>query len=193
MSMRTRTGAGLLTGLLLLLAVPAAAQYEDEHMHEDDCTFCRPYLFVEGAGIHRSDEALPDRASDNEAILVRGKLEVGTPTRHLGLFAHMEVIPSDGPSPNLTYGLQVWALPRFSDFNLTGGIGLTHRRNGIGDDPPGAYELRGWAHVGAEYQTPVHEIGLYAQAGTPLSGEAGPEFQLGLRHPVAPWKFHGIP
>lgn len=193
MNARTFSGAGLLALLLLLLAAPAAAQYEDRHMDGSDCTFCRPYLFFEGATLFRGDEALPDRSADDVAALVRGKLEIGTPARHLGLFAHMDVVPADGPSPNLTYGLQVWALPRFSDFNLTGGIGLTHRRNGIGDDPPTAYELRGWAHVGAEYQTPIHEFGLYAQLGGPLSGEAGAELQVGLRHPVAPWKFHGIP
>lgn len=183
---------------LALGSAPAAAQDGNTHAHQpmdlsEDCTFCRPWLYVEGAAVNRQDEALPSADADEWAPLVRALLEVDTPTRHLGLFAAAEFITSDDPLPRVKYGAQLWALPRFSDFNITGRIGLAHLPNGIGETAPGRYVTRGWGDVGVEYQTPLHEIALYSQVGAAFTGESGVEFQLGVRHPLAPWKFHGIP
>lgn len=188
------TGAAI--GLALALA-PAALRAQQPMGEEDpeprgnyaahqphdlqhDCTFCRPWLYVEGAALLRPVEGDADDETD---VAVRAKLEIGTPSPHLGLFTHLQIVPDDGPSPSLRYGLQLWTLPRFSDFNLTGGIGLVHD----------ADVVRGWGHVALEYQTPLHEIALYAQAGTRFAGDDPEEFQIGIRHPIAPWKFHGIP
>lgn len=176
----------------LLWATPALAQRHDmQHGNAPSgCTLCAPWVYAAGAGAYRSNQALPNASSENWTPLVRVVVEVGTPIRHLGFFTHAEFTPEDGATPVLTYGAQLWLLPRFRKLNLTGGVGLTHRRNGIGEDRPGVFELRGWGQVGAEYQTPLHEIALYAQAGTAFDGEAGVMYQVGLRHPIAPWRFH---
>lgn len=182
--------------MTLATAATAGRAQSPENIQDDlpaDCTFCRPWVFVEGGYARWSDEALPESDASNWTPVGRLVLEVGTPTRHVGLFTHLELAPEFGPAPEMTAGLQAWLLPRFSDFNVTGGVGVKHDRLGVGEERPGEYELRAWTHLGAEYQTPIHEFAIYGQAGTTLAGEAGPEFQVGVRHPLAPWRFHGIP
>jgi hypothetical protein len=181
--------------MLLVLSLvawgSAAAQMHHESSSQDKaCTFCAPWIFAEGGALYRGNPALPDATSDNWTPLLRAIVELGTPNRHVGLFAHLEIAPKDGATPTLTYGAQLWLLPRFSRFNLTGGVGLAHRRNGIGETRPGAFELRGWGQVGAEYLLPLHELSVYAEAGTPFSGAAKLSYQVGLRHPIAPWRAH---
>lgn len=181
----------MLLVLELVTWTPAVGQMQHKMSGEDaTCTLCAPWVFAEGAVAYRADAALPAATSDNWTPLVRAIVEVGTPVRHVGLFAHVEVAPRDGATPTLVYGGQLWLLPRFKRFNLTGGVGLVHRRNGIGETRPGAFEVRGWGHVGAEYLLPIHEVSLYAQAGTAFTGEGKISYQVGLRHPIAPWRAH---
>ncbi|MBI3982799.1 MAG: hypothetical protein HY337_07795 [Gemmatimonadetes bacterium] len=178
--------------LTLAWAAPVLGQSHDMQYRTQmtGCTLCAPWVYAEGAALYRSNEGLPAGLSENWTPLVRAVVELGTPIRHVGFFTHLEFAPDDGATPTLTYGAQLWLLPRFKRMNLTGGVGLIHRRNGIGEDRPGAFEARGWAHAGAEYQTPIHEIALYAQAGTAFNGETGLTYQVGIRHPIAPWKAH---
>lgn len=187
-----RSATFFTVALWLAGAAPARGQAHDMPYQPQitGCTLCYPWVYAEGAAFYRANEALPSAVSENWTPLVRAVVEVGTPLRRLGFFTHLEFAPDDGATPTLTYGAQLWLLPRFKKFNVTGGAGLVHRRNGIGENQPAAFEARGWAHLGAEYQTPLHEIALYAQAGTAFNGEAGLNYQLGIRHPIAPWKFH---
>lgn len=178
---------------LSIHALPSLAQHHDMNPAAARCTLCQPWVYAEGAALFRADDARPSATAENWTPLVRAIIEIGTPTKHLGFFTHLEFTPDDGASPTLTYGAQLWMLPRFSRFNLTGGIGLTHARGGIGDASPGAYQVRGWGHVGAEIQTPLHEIALYGQVGTDFVKDLKPVYQVGLRHPIAPWRFHVMP
>ena len=47
--------------------------------------------------------------------------------------------------------------------------------------------------LGAEFQTPIHEVALYEQVGMAFSVETETELQFGIRHPIVPWRFHGLP
>ncbi len=181
----------ILLALSLAASTPAVAQMRHEMPSQGSgCTLCAPWVFAEGGALYRSNEALPSATSDNWTPLVRAIVEVGTPTRHVGFFTHLEFAPGDGGTPTLAYGAQIWLFPRFQRFNLTGGAGLIHRRNGIGEPRPGAFQVRGWGHMGAEYQLPFHELSLYGEAGTAFNGEAKLSYQLGIRHPIAPWRAH---
>lgn len=186
--------AATLLALGLAATTPLAAQYNHQDHSQGGngarCTFCAPWVYAAGAALYRADEGLPNATSENWTALVRVVMEVGTPVRYLGFFSHLEFAPQDGGTPTITYGVQAWLLPRFRRFNLTGGVGLIHRRNGIGEVNPGAFEVRGWGHVGGEWQAPFHEIALYGEAGMAFDGETGPTYQLGIRHPIAPWRFH---
>lgn len=55
--------AGLGAALLLVTAASTGRAQEPENIQAgvpEDCTFCRPWVFVEGGYTRWSDEALPD-------------------------------------------------------------------------------------------------------------------------------------
>lgn len=168
-----------------LAARPTAAQ-----MHEHGCDLCAPQLSIDAGALLRSAAVLPAGTSDKTTPLVRARFEIETPVSHLGLFGAMEFTPKDGPTPTLTFGLKLWARPRYSSWNVTGGIGLTDYREGITESTPGAFVMRGWSELGVRYHTPLHELTLYGQAGVPFGGIRRVTYQVGVSHPLAPYKLH---
>ena len=177
---------------LALAAWPAAAQ-----MHHDtpepakgSCDLCSPRLYVEGAALFRAGAALPSAESDKTTPLVRARLEVSSFVPRVSLFSQMEFTPADGPTPDLQFGLALWALEPRSAFNVSGGLGITDYRQGIGEQTPGAFVMRGWGQVRAQYRSRVHELTVYAQGGVPFVTTARVRYQLGISHPLAPYKLH---
>ncbi len=177
---------------LALGAWPAAAQ-----MHHDvaepakgGCDLCSPRLYVDGAALFRAGATLPSAGSDKTTPLVRARLEVSSFVPHVGLFSQMEFTPADGPTPDLQFGLALWALEPYSAFNVSGGLGISDYRQGIGDPTPGAFVMHGWGQVRAQYRSLVHELTVYAQAGVPFVTMARVSYQLGVSHPLAPYKLH---
>ena len=184
----------MLRTLFRIVAVAAglglAARAAAAQMHEHGCDLCAPQLSIDAGALLRSAAVLPAGTSDRTTPLVRARLEVETPAPHLGLFGTMEFTPKDGPTPTLTFGLKLRARPRHSSWNVTGGIGLTDYREGITESTPGAFVMRGWGEVGARYHTPLHELTLYGQAGMPFGGVRRVTYQVGVSHPLAPYKVH---
>ena len=177
---------------LALATRPATAQMQHEMASppQASCDLCSPRLYVDAAALFRAGAALPSAESDKTTPLVRGRLEVSSFLPHVGLFSHMEFTPADGPTPTLQFGLAAWALNAHSTVNVSGGLGVTDFRQGIAEQSPGAFVLRGWGHVAAQYRSPLHELTVYAQAGTAFAGGARPRYQLGVSHPLAPYKLH---
>jgi hypothetical protein len=177
---------------LALGARPAAAQMHHDMAEPErgSCDLCAPRLYVDGAALFRAGAALPSAQSDKTTPLVRGRLEVSSFVPHVGLFSQMEFTPADGPTPDLQFGLALWALQPHSAFNVSGGLGLTDYRQGIGEETPGAFVLRGWGQVRGQYRSPLHELTLYAQGGVPFAGAARVRYQVGVSHPLAPYKLH---
>lgn len=179
---------------LMLATHPAAAQM---HQHEaadydkpGNCDLCAPRLYVDGAALFRAAADLPSASSDKTTPLVRARLEVGTFVPHVGLFSQMEFMPSDGPSPTIQFGVRLWALDRSSALNASLGLGGADYRQGIGETSPGAFVMRGWSELTAQYRSPLHEVTLYAQAGVPWLKTARVRYQVGVSHPLAPYKLH---
>ncbi|MGH7547994.1 MAG: hypothetical protein ACREMM_07460 [Gemmatimonadales bacterium] len=177
--------------VLGLLVVPARAQMHHEPAGSgDQCTFCAPWLFVDGAALWRADQTRPSVSSNGTTPLVRARFEAGSFIPHVGIFSTMEIAPKDGPSPTITAGVLAWVLPRFHDFNVTGGLGIIDTRQGVGESTPGAYVVRAWGQLGAQYGTPLHELTVYVHAGVPFSSGGRVRYQLGISHPIAPYKLH---
>ncbi len=177
---------------LALAARPATAQ-----MHHDmaepprgSCDLCSPRVYLDGAALFRASATLPSATADKTTPLVRARLEIGSFVPRVGLFSQMEFTPSDGPTPALQLGLEVWALPSGRAFNASAGLGLSDYRQGIGEQTPGAFVMRGWAQARVQYRSPVHELTLYAQSGVPFASGARARYQLGISHPLAPYKLH---
>jgi len=189
--------------LLTLLAVAAgltlATQRAGAQMHQHDsgdydkpgdCDLCAPRLYVDGAALFRSAADLPSATSDKTTPLVRGRLEIGSFVPHVGLYSQLAFTPADGSTPELELGLKVWVLRQASAFNVAVGVGAMDYRQGIGETSPGAFVMRGWSQVSAQYRSPLHEVTLYAQAGVPWLTTARVRYQVGVSHPLAPYKLH---
>ena len=174
--------------LPLILLLVAAQSHPAESA--DNCTICAPRLSLEGAALWRTQEQLPSVGASQTAALLRAEFTAMLGSPHIGLFSTMEFVPADGPTPTITGGLMLSALSPRSRFEITGGLGFIDARQGIGESSPGAYVVRGWGQLGMQYRTPVHELGLYAQAGVPFSGDVRVSYQIGLSHPLAPYTFH---
>ena len=184
-----RSHSLLLIAVLAACAVPVAAQ--EHHMTSDEkCTICAPQLSLDGAALWRKRDQLPTSSSDRTAVLMRAEVTAALFIPRVGIFSTMEFTPSDGPSPTITGGLQVWLWPRSGRFNVTGGLGFVDSRQGVGESSPGAYVARGWGQIGLRYRSPLHELSLFAQAGAPFSGSRAVSYQIGLSHPLAPYTFH---
>lgn len=183
-----------LVSVAVAVAVSATAVRAQDHgsapKQSTDCTFCDPYIFLEGAALIRPDELVPVGGGDKTTGLVRALIEIGTPLDHVGIFTNVEFAPKDSYVPRMQYGARVWMLPRFAQFNVTLGAGATHRFSGQGEEMAGSYRVRGWGEATAEYALGWHSLALYAGAGTPFGGGAKPEFQIGVRHNLAPYTFH---
>jgi len=179
---------------LALVSHPAAAQM---HQHESgdydkpgSCDLCAPRLYLDGAALFRAGADLPSATSDKTTPLVRGRLEIGSFVPHVGLYAQVAFTPADGATPELELGLKAWALRQASAFNVAVGVGAVDYRQGIGETSPGAFVMRGWSQVTAQYRSPLHEVTLYAQAGVPWLQTARVRYQVGVSHPLAPYKLH---
>lgn len=180
-------------GLMLATHLGAAQMHQHESADYDkpgNCDLCAPRLYVDGAALFRAAADLPSASSDKTTPLVRARLEVGTFVPHVGLFSQMEFTPSDGPSPTIQLGMRLWALSRSSAFNASVELGATDYRQGIGQTSPGAFVMRGWSELTAQYRSPLHEVTLYAQAGVPWLQTARVRYQVGVSHPLAPYKLH---
>jgi len=154
------------------------------------CDLCAPQLSLDAGALLRSAALLPASGSDQTTPLVRARLDVESFIPHIGVFSTMEFTPADGPTPFLTVGLKLWARPRYSRWNITGGVGLIDYREGIGEVTPGAFVMRGWGQIDVTYHTPLHELTVYAQAGAPSGGVRRASYQIGVSHPLAPYKLH---
>ena len=175
-----------------LTARPVAAQMShtmDSGPHRG-CDLCAPQVSLDAGALLRSAPLLPAGGSDATTPLVRARVDVGTFVPHVGLFTTMEFTPQDGPTPTLTLGLTLWARPRDSRWNITGGLGLIDYRQGIGESTPGAFVMRGWGQIDVSYRTPLHELTAYGQAGVPSGGIRRATYQIGVSHPLAPYKLH---
>lgn len=177
---------------LALGARPAAAQMHHDmaEPEQGSCDLCAPRLYVDGAALFRAGAALPSASGDKTTPLVRARLEVSSFLPHVGLFSQMEFTPADGPTPALQFGLALWALELHSAYNISAGLGITDYRQGIGEQTPGAFVMRGWGQVRAQYRSPVHELTVYAQGGVPFVTTARVRYQLGISHPLAPYTLH---
>jgi hypothetical protein len=188
---------------LTLLAVAAgltlAAHGAPAQMHQHDsidydkpgnCDLCAPRVYLDGAALFRSSADLPSATSDKTTPLVRGRLEIASFLPHVGLYSQMAFTPADGTTPEIELGLKVWALRRASAFNVAVDVGAIDYRQGIGAASPAAFVMRGWSELSAQYRSPLHEITLYAQAGIPWLRTARGRYQVGLSHPLAPYKLH---
>lgn len=182
-----------LAAALALTARPAAAQQHQHDMPEDkpgSCDLCAPRLFIDGAALFRAAAALPSVTSDETTPLVRARLEIGSMVERLGVFLQMEFTPADGPTPAIQFGLKLWGLAAQRAFNVSAGVGVTDYRQGIGELTPGAFVARGWGQLAARYRSPLHELMLYGQAGVPFLSSGRVSYQLGVSHPLAPYKLH---
>ncbi|MGH7594227.1 MAG: hypothetical protein ACRELE_10315, partial [Gemmatimonadales bacterium] len=72
-----------------------------------------------------------------------------------------------------------------SAFYLSGGIGLITNHT-----PSGA--AAGWVQGQLAYRTPIHVVTLFAQLGTSLNSGSHTELLIGVQHPLAPYKLHGL-
>ena len=185
----------LAVGAGLMLATRTAAAQMHQHEPPDydkpgNCDLCAPRLYFDGAALFRAAADLPNAASDKTTPLLRARLEVGTFVPHVGLFSQMEFTPSDGPSPTIQFGVRLWALARSSALNASLELGASDYRQGIGETSPGAFVMRGWSELTAQYRSPLHEVTLYAQAGVPWLQTARVRYQVGVSHPLAPYKLH---
>ncbi len=179
----------------LTLGARSAAGQTHQHDTADydkasNCDLCSPRVYLDGAALFRSGADLPRATSDKTTPLVRARLEIGTFVPHLGLFSQMAFTPADGPTPEIQVGVKLWALRQASAFNAIVELGGTDYRQGVGESSPGAFVLRGWGQVSAQYRSPLHDITLYAQAGVPSSSTARVRYQVGVSHPLAPYKLH---
>jgi len=193
MSRPVLTLSAVALGLALQIRSAAGQMHQHDTADYDkasNCDLCAPRVYVDGAALFRSAADLPSVTSDKTTPLVRARLEIGTFVPHLGLFSQMAFTPADGPSPEIQFGVTLWALPRARAFNMSVGLGGTDYRQGVGEASPGAFVVRGWGQVTAQYRTPLHEITLYAQAGVPSIGTARVRYQVGVSHPLAPYKLH---
>jgi hypothetical protein len=175
-----------------LAARPAAAQMHPEMAEapRGSCDLCSPRVYVDAAALFRASATLPSATADKTTPLVRARLEIASFVPQVGLFSQMEFTPSDGPTPALQLGLEAWALQSGRPFNASAGLGLSDYRQGIGEQTPGAFVMRGWGQLRAQYRSPLHDITLYAQAGIPFVHGAQARYQLGISHALAPYKLH---
>src|SRR5712692_3162678 len=136
------------------LARPAAAQLHHDMAEppSGSCDLCSPRLYVEGAALFRAGATLPSAGVAQTTPLVRVRLAVSSFVRRVGLFSQMEFTPADGPTPALQFGLAVWALDPGRALNVSAGLGVADYRQGIGEQSPSAFVMRGWGQLGAQYR-----------------------------------------
>jgi hypothetical protein len=193
MSRSVVTLLAVAAGLTLATTTVTAQMHQHDSGDYDkpgNCDLCAPRVYVDGAALFRAATDLPSAAADKTTPLVRARLEIGSFVPQVGLYSQMAFTPADGTTPEIELGLKVWALRRTSAFNVAVGVGAIDYRQGIGESSPGAFVMRGWSELSAQYRSPLHEITLYAQGGVPWLRTARGRYQIGVSHPLAPYKLH---
>jgi hypothetical protein len=147
----------------------------------DGWTFGPPHLDVAGGYSARTSDA-----SRPGAAFFRLHAQLAVKSRYLQLSSDVQFIPKlTKANPSASLVLQVAPVAEHSHFYLSAGVGLitNHTTNGA---------AAGWAQAQFAYRTPLHGAALFGQLGRAFSSGATTELLIGLQHPLAPYRAHGL-
>ncbi|MES2124641.1 MAG: hypothetical protein V4503_08120 [Gemmatimonadota bacterium] len=188
----------LLAGYLLAaVSVTAQAQemgtmqhgggYQDAHARAftsgdpKGWTIGAPHLDIAGGYYHIGGE----QAGDNSAAFIRAhaQFSIGSPV--IQIASDIQFLPKfTGANPTISAVAQLAPIKTSSPLFLAAGIGLISGHNGD--------RMAGWLQATAAIRTPLHAITIFGQIGKSLVSGSKGELLLGVQHPLAPYKFHGL-
>ncbi|HEY4320047.1 MAG TPA: hypothetical protein VGM77_02625 [Gemmatimonadales bacterium] len=126
-----------------------------------------------------------DGTSENAAFF-RAHLQMAIASPVIQVSSDIQFVPKfTKADPTASIVLQLAPIPATSAFYLSGGIGLI-----TGHTSTGA--AAGWVQAQLAYRTPIHVVTLFGQIGKSLNSGSGTELLIGVQHPLAPYKLHGL-
>ena len=144
----------------------------------DGWTFGPPHLDVAG-GYYSA-------GASSHAAFFRAHVQLGVKSRYLQLSSDIQFVPAlTQATPSASLVLQFAPLAEASDFYVSAGVGLitNHAVSGA---------AAGWTQAQLAWRGPLHGFALFGQLGKALNGGSGNELLIGVQHPLAPYRAHGL-
>ncbi|HVX89771.1 MAG TPA: hypothetical protein VG940_12635 [Gemmatimonadales bacterium] len=149
----------------------------------DGCWLCAPAIDING-GLFKM-KASPDDISET---FWRLHTQWGLGIRHLALSADILWIPKlSQSSPTVSFVAQYEPISQQKRLYASVGVGMIsgHDQSGNGFTP--------WGQAVIAYRSQIHDIAPFVQIGRALNGnDRENEILLGLAHPIAPYRMHGL-
>lgn len=149
----------------------------------EGCTICAPSIDING-GLFRTKSG--SGTISNGFFRLHSQFGLGI--RHLALAADVLWIPKlTQSSPAFSAVAQYEPLSQVKRVYLSAGLGMISGRDQTGNG------FSPWLQGVAAYRTKIHDLTPFVQAGKVMNGTNREwEFLLGVAHPLAPYKMHGV-
>lgn len=181
----------LAVGLLLNGVAVASAQMSSDSMRDDHphvqaftngspggWTFGAPHLDV-AAGYYTA-------GANSHAAFFRAHVQLAVKSRYLQLSSDIQFLPSiTKANPSASLVVQVAPLAERSSLYASAGVGLITNHTASG-------AAAGWVQGQLAWRGPIHAFALFGQVGRSLNSGSRTELLIGLQHPLAPYRAHGL-
>jgi hypothetical protein len=147
----------------------------------DGWTFGPPHLDVAGGYYGKYSDG-----AGQGAAFFRLHAQLAVKSRYVQLSTDVQFVPSlTKANPSASLVLQVAPIAEFSHFYASAGVGLITNHTVSG-------AAAGWAQAQFAFRTPLHGAALFGQLGRAFSSGSHTELLIGLQHPLAPYRAHGL-
>lgn len=147
----------------------------------DGWTFGPPHLDVAGGYYAASGDG-----ASNHAAFFRAHAQLAVKSPTLQVSADIQFVPAlTKANPVASLVLQFAPISQRSDFYFSAGAGVitNHTTSGA---------AAGWAQAQLAYRLPIHGFALFGQLGKALNAGSVTELLVGVQHPLAPYRAHGL-
>jgi hypothetical protein len=147
----------------------------------DGWTFGPPHLDV-AAGYY---DASGSGGSSNAAFF-RAHAQLAIKSRYLQLSSDIQFVPAlTKANPSASLVLQIAPLLEGSHFYFSAGAGLITNHTSSG-------AAAGWVQTQFAWRAPIHGFAFFGQLGRSLNTGSATELLIGVQHPLAPYRAHGL-
>jgi hypothetical protein len=147
----------------------------------DGWTFGPPHIDV-AAGYYDASGA----GASSSAAFFRAHAQLAIKSRYLQLSSDIQFVPAlTKANPSASFVLQIAPLAEGSHFYFSAGAGLI-----TGHTSSGA--AAGWVQTQFAWRAPIHGFAFFGQVGRSLNTGSATELLVGVQHPLAPYRAHGL-
>ena len=113
-------------------------------------------------------------------------IQLAIESRYLQLSSDIQFLPSiSQANPSASLVLQFAPILERSNFYFSAGAGLITNHTSSG-------AAAGWVQTQLSWRAPIHGFAFFGQLGHALNSGASTELLIGVAHPLAPYRAHGM-